>query len=194
MEDIRNFDPRSVLNAIYNGIVAIDEKVLSPISIKLQKGFLTFLLMRLLIDISWMSFRIQVVNCSNALKTGTPFYGEKLKGEKVTLISNINPIVSNGKISGVVSIFQDISEIERISKELDLFKNMKNWLDTIIDSSYDGLWICDHEGKVIRINKASERINDVKAEEVVGKNMKELIAEGLFDKSVTLEVLKRRLR
>jgi PAS domain S-box-containing protein len=100
--------------------------------------------------------------------------------------------VTNGKISGAVSVFQDISEIENISKELDLFKNMKNWLDTIIDSSYDGLWICDHEGKVIRINKASERINGVKAEEVIGKNMNDLIGEGLFDKSVTLEVLKRR--
>ena len=36
---------------------------------------------------------------------------------------------------------------------------MKNCLDTIIDSSYHSLWICDHEGKVIGINKASERIN-----------------------------------
>src|SRR4030042_4193152 len=69
---------------------------------------------------------------------------------------------------------------------------MKNWLDTIIDSSFDGLWICDHEGKVIRINKASEKINQVKTEEVVGKNMRELIAEGFFDKSVTLEVLRRK--
>jgi PAS domain S-box-containing protein len=69
---------------------------------------------------------------------------------------------------------------------------MKNWLDTIIDSSYDGLWICDHEGKVIRINKASEKINQVKAEDIIGKNMSELVTEGLFDKSVSSEVLKRK--
>lgn len=106
------------------------------------------------------------------LETGKPSYGEKLKREEITLIANINPIFRNGKIFGVVSVFQDISEIERISKELDLFKNMKNWLDTIIHSSYNGLWICDHEGKVLRINKASERINRVKAKQVVGKNMK----------------------
>ena len=69
----------------------------------------------------------------------------------------------------MVSAFQDISEIESISKELDLFKNMKNWLDTIIDSSYDGLWICDHEGTVVRINKAAERIDNLKPDEVIGK-------------------------
>jgi PAS domain S-box-containing protein/TyrR family helix-turn-helix protein len=127
-----------------------------------------------------------------SLNTGTPFYGEKLRGERVTLVSNINPIITNGKVSGVVSVFQDISEIESISKELDLFKNMKNWLDAIVDSSYDGLWICDREGKVIRINKASERLSEVNAGEVIGRNVRDLVAEGLFDKSVTLEVLKRK--
>jgi PAS domain S-box-containing protein len=92
----------------------------------------------------------------------------------------------------VVSVFQDNSEIESISKELDFFKNMKNWLDTIIDSSYDGLWICDHDGKVVRINKAAERIDDLKPDEVIGRNVRELVSKGVFDKSVTLEVIKRR--
>jgi len=192
MEHLRKSDPQIVLNSIYNGIVAIDEK-----------GFITYFnktaerifsipvreaLDRYILDILPNTGR----KLLESLKTGKPFYGEKLKGEEVALISNINPMVRDGKISGVVSVFQDISEIEKISKELNLFKNMKDWLDTIIDSSYDGLWICDHDGKVISINKASERINDVKAEEVVGKNMKELIDNGLFDKSATLEVLKRR--
>jgi len=65
-------------------------------------------------------------------------------------------------------------------------------LDAIIDSSYDGLWICDKEGRVIRINRASEKINDIKAHEVIGKKMQELVSQGLIDRSVTLEVLKTR--
>jgi len=185
-------DPQLILNSIYNGIVSIDDK-----------GMITYFnkTAERIFDIpAHEAINLNILNVLpntggkllECLNTGKPFYGEKLKGQEVTLISNINPIVMNGKISGAISVFQDISEIESVSKELDLFKNMKNWLDTIIDSSYDGLWICDHEGKVIRINKASEKINQVKAEEVVGKNMRELIAEGFFDKSVTLEVLKRR--
>ncbi len=75
---------------------------------------------------------------------------------------------------------------------MDLFKNMNNWLDAIIDYSYDGLFVCDHEGRVIRINKASERLSGISSEEVVGRNMKELIARGLYDRSVTMEVLKNR--
>jgi len=185
-------DPQLMLNSIYNGIIVIDaEGTIIYFNKTAERIFnipaheaINLYILNVLPNTGG-----KLLEC---LKTGKPFYGEKLKGEKVTLVSNINPIITNGKISGAVSVFQDISEIESISKELDLFKNMKDWLDTIIDSSYDGLWICDHEGKVLRINKASERINEVKAEQVIGKNMKELIAEGLFDKSVTLEVLKRR--
>jgi PAS domain S-box-containing protein len=192
MECPEDFTSQLVLNSIYNGIVAIDEK-----------GTITYFnktAERIFIIPAHEAINKYILDVLpntgskllESLNTGDPFYGAKLKGEHVTLISNINPVVSNGKIAGVISVFQDISEIESISKDLDLFMNMKNWLDAIIDSSYDGLWICDHEGKVIRVNKASERLNSIKAEEVIGKNVKDLVLEGLFDKSVTLEVLKRR--
>ncbi|MBW2312476.1 MAG: sigma 54-interacting transcriptional regulator [Deltaproteobacteria bacterium] len=69
---------------------------------------------------------------------------------------------------------------------------MVNLYDAIINSSYDGLWICDYEGKVIRINSASEHINDIRAEQVLGKKMEDVVKEGLIDRSVTLEVLKAR--
>ncbi len=188
----KSFDHQLALNSIYNGIIAIDGEAIITYFNKTAERIFHIpaheALHRGVTEVIPHTSG-KLIEC---LKTGKPFYGEKLKGEDVALVSNINPIVNDGKISGVVSVFQDISEIESISKELDLFKNMKTWLDTIIDSSYDGLWICDHEGKVIRINKASERINQVKAEEVVGKNMRELIAQGFFDKSVTLEVLKRK--
>ncbi len=172
MENLNEFNTKLLLNSIYNGIIAIDAAGLITYFNKTAERIFNIpvhdVIDRDILDM-FPNTGGKLLEC---LKTGKPFYGEKLKGEKITLISNINPIISNGKISGVVSIFQDISEIEKISKELDLFKNMKNWLDTIIDSSYDGLWICDQNGKVIRINKASERINEVKAEDVIGKNMK----------------------
>lgn len=63
-------------------------------------------------------------------------------------------------------------------------------MDAIIDSSYDGLWICDAEGTVLRINRASERLNALKAQDVVGRNMRQLVEEGLIDCSATLEVIR----
>jgi len=188
----KRFTPQWVLDAIYNGIVAIDEE-----------GRLVFFnqtaerLFRIAAEKALGRYILDVLpktggKLLESLRTGTPYYGEKLQGEAVTLIANITPVQSNGKIAGAVSVFQELSEIEKISKELDLFKNMKDWLDTVIDSSYDGLWICDHEGKVVRINKAAEKMHDVKTEEVVGRNMKDLVAEGLIDKSATLATLETK--
>ena len=63
-------------------------------------------------------------------------------------------------------------------------------LDVIFDTSCDGIWICDGDAKVLRINTASERLNNIRAEDVVGRTMPELLAEGLVDRSVSLRVLK----
>jgi len=75
---------------------------------------------------------------------------------------------------------------------LDQIKDMKNWLDTIIDSSFDGLWICDKDGNIVRINKAAEAMNEVSSKDIIGRNMKELVREGFFDKSITIEAIKRK--
>ena len=62
-------------------------------------------------------------------------------------------------------------------------------LEAIFKSSSDGIWLCDGNGKILNINKASEKINAIKGKDVVGKNVREIVAEGLIDRSVTLEVL-----
>ncbi|MDT8443266.1 MAG: sigma 54-interacting transcriptional regulator [Desulfuromonadales bacterium] len=60
-------------------------------------------------------------------------------------------------------------------------------LQAIIDSSSDGLFVCDGEANVIRVNPASERIHKRLATEMVGRNMRELIPEGFIDRSAALE-------
>ena len=187
-----SIDPQKVLDSIYNGVAIIDEK-----------GYIVYFngtaerifnipsseaLGKYILDVL-PNTGGKLLDC---LRTATPYYGEKLKGKTVSLVANITPVVQEGRVKGVVSVFQDISEIEEISKELEIYKTMKNWLDTVIDSSYDGLFICDATGRIVRINKASERLSGVKAEEVIGRNVKELVSEGLYDKSVTFEVLKRK--
>jgi len=62
-------------------------------------------------------------------------------------------------------------------------------LETIIDSSSDGIWVCDGQGIVLTINKASERLNGIKAEDVIGFDVKNLLERNIFDKSVTTLVL-----
>ena len=74
------------------------------------------------------------------------------------------------------------------------YQELNRELDAIIASSDDGLWISDANGTILRINAASERLNMVRAADVVGRNIKELVDEGYIDISVTLKVLKTRQR
>ena len=126
------------------------------------------------------------------LKNGIPQLGKKITLGNSTIVANRTPIFEDQQVVGAISVFQDISEYENIAHQLESYKKLNKQLNAIINSSFDGLWICDHEGKVIRVNKASERINDIKAEQVVGKRMETLIREGIIDRSVTLEVLNNR--
>ena len=126
------------------------------------------------------------------LKNGMPQIGKKITLGNATIVANRTPILEDQQVVGAISVFQDISEYENIAHELESYKKINKQLNAIINSSFDGLWICDHKGKVVQINKASERINNVKAGQVIGKSMEMLINEGIIDRSVTLEVLKNR--
>ncbi|MDO9515247.1 MAG: sigma 54-interacting transcriptional regulator, partial [Syntrophales bacterium] len=59
-------------------------------------------------------------------------------------------------------------------------------------SSYDGIYVTDGEANTIRVNRAYEDITGIKAPEVVGRNMRDLVDEGYFSESVTLKVLEER--
>ncbi|MCK5098381.1 MAG: sigma 54-interacting transcriptional regulator [Desulfobacteraceae bacterium] len=66
--------------------------------------------------------------------------------------------------------------------------NLK-YLQTIFDKSADGLMICDNKGHILKLNKAAERLNGIKASDVLGRDVKSLVKEGSIDRSATQEVL-----
>ncbi|MBW1909375.1 MAG: sigma 54-interacting transcriptional regulator [Deltaproteobacteria bacterium] len=126
------------------------------------------------------------------LETGISQIGIKLTFGESSIVANRTPINFNGKTVGVISIFQDISEYEKIITELETYKRIIKELDAIINSSYDGLYITDGKANTLRVNKAYERISGFRAKDLIGRNMKELVKKGFFDQSVTLEVLKTK--
>jgi len=83
-------------------------------------------------------------------------------------------------------------EIADASDQIRLLKEMTRERDAIIDSSSDGLFVCDGHATVIRMNPASERIHQTKAQAVIGKNMVDLIDEGFIDRSAALEAVEKK--
>ena len=131
-------------------------------------------------------------NIDRVLKTGKKELGKKFEINNKTFITNRSPLYKNGKLYGAIAVFQDVSELEEISAELDSVKNLNKELDAIIDSVSDGIYITDGNADTIRINESYERITGIKSEEVIGRNMKDLVAEGVFSESVTFKVFEKR--
>jgi len=125
------------------------------------------------------------------LETGRPQIGKRIVFPSATIIANRNPILFDGEVVGVISVFQDISEYEAIISELQGYQKLHRELEAIFESSYDGLYITDGKANTIRVNSAYERTAGLKREDLIGRNMQDLVNEKVFDHSVTLEVLKK---
>lgn len=81
----------------------------------------------------------------------------------------------------------------RTSTKLSNLQQANQELQTVIDSSYDGIGIIDHTGTLIKVNKSYLRITNLKEEESgVGRRIEDLEREGVVSQAVGLMVLKQK--
>jgi len=79
--------------------------------------------------------------------------------------------------------------VERLKQHI---KKFAKDLGAIIENTYDGLYITDGNANTLMVNQAYERIAGIKRSEVLGKNMRDLVASGIIDRSVSVEVIDKK--
>lgn len=81
-----------------------------------------------------------------------------------------------------------------VNENIDRKRYEFTWdeLDSIIESSYDGIYITDGEANTLRINKSYQNITGLNRADMLGKNMRDLEIEGSISKSATLLVLESK--
>jgi PAS domain S-box-containing protein len=104
--------------------------------------------------------------------------------------ARVHPVHSGPRIVAAVVEMGKAGEGASPADQILSLKEMTRERDAIIDSSSDGLFVCDGDATVIRMNPASERIHKVEAAAVIGRNMVDLIEEGFIDQSAALEAIK----
>jgi len=135
---------------------------------------------------AWIAFQ-------RIMETGVPQDGVKIQTDASTLIADRNPVRDGKEIVGVVSVFKEISRYEDTAKELQTYKELAKQLDVVIRSSYDGLYITDGNANTLLFNKAYLRISGLKAEDLEGKNVRDLMSQRTISHSSTLEVMEKRI-
>ncbi len=129
-----------------------------------------------------------------ALESGQPEKGRHIEEAAAYMVATINPIMVEDRVSGAVCNFVSIQEMEESARRLKSYGLLNEQLNAIFELSSDGIWVTDVKGIVLRINRASEILCGVKAEDVVGKNIRAIQEEGLIDHSATLRVLTTKRR
>lgn len=72
------------------------------------------------------------------------------------------------------------------------YQLMARHLTTIFETSSDGIWVCDATGRIIALNRASERLNGLKSEEVIGQHVTIMLEKDIVDQNITPEVIRTR--
>jgi PAS domain S-box-containing protein len=126
------------------------------------------------------------------MKSLLPIEGESPAGEKTvisgrTCMVSRTPLYRNGSMIGAVGVIRDISETDHC-------RNLLKRMESVIEFSTDGLYVVDREGITMQVNAAYEEITGFRREQLIGRRMTELMAEGYFDQSVSLLVLEKKRR
>lgn len=186
---ILNFEEElhTVINSAYNGIITIDLnghiKLMNDAAEKILSIARKAALNRLLSDI------LPDAKLDDIVHTGRSDFGQKLIFKDKILVTNKSPLRHKDKIIGAVAVFQDISDLEHISEELTTTKELKEELVTIIESSFDGIYLTDNQGRVLRVNDAFTRITGIQKNELLGYKMEDLVVRGIFKQSIPLQAM-----
>ena len=92
-------------------------------------------------------------------------------------------------IKGSIIYFQDVTPERKTKMELKAVKENENELKNLIEASYDGIYITDCNGLTLYVNKSHERISGIKATELIGKYMQEIVNDGLVSRHITSRVV-----
>ena len=143
----------AVANSVTSGIVAIDELGKIKIFNKAAEKF-TWRKQNEALDGS-LADMIIPTGLLDVVKTGLPQFDFRIEAFNHAYISNRTPIIEDGKVVGAVGVFQDISQIENALLELQVLNELNAELNTVINSSYDGILVTDETGRVLRTNSAA---------------------------------------
>ena len=78
-----------------------------------------------------------------------------------------SPIRANGKTTGLVIVFQDISEKKQVREALERYRHVAEYATDII-------WLLKEDGEIVEVNQAALAAYGYERDEIIGMNVRDL--------------------
>jgi PAS domain S-box-containing protein len=111
----------------------------------------------------------------NVLRTGEAETGRPQRVGARTVIANRAPIFRDGALIGAVSVFQDVTEMEKMSRELDSTRALVRTLEEVLAGAGEWMVVVDANGFVTMISEEYAEFNGTTVAEAMGRHVTEVI-------------------
>ncbi|HHX14272.1 MAG TPA: sigma 54-interacting transcriptional regulator [Clostridiales bacterium] len=93
----------------------------------------------------------------------------------VPVVVNQVPITEEGAQIGFSIAFLDVSNMEKIARELELVKDLQSTIDGVLSASSDGVLVSDNEGNIRYINKRACSLFGENCSDLIGRPLRLLL-------------------
>ncbi len=163
----------AVLNSTHNGIIAVDN---SGVITLFNKGAENILDIRAEAALGRkVDDLFNVPSLLSTVRSGVPDVGRRVVINGRSIYSNRSPVYKNGERVGAVAIFQDTTDIEKLTRELAVARDSVEILETILETTYDGIVVVDKDGKITKFNKAYQSFLGIDEKDALGKPIQDVI-------------------
>ncbi len=111
----------------------------------------------------------------NVLETRQPEMGRPQVIGQCIVLTNRSPIIAKGVMIGAVSLFQDITEMEKISRELDSTRTIVRTLEEILAGAGEWMVVVDTNGVITMVSEDYAKFNGTTVSRAVGRHVTEII-------------------
>ena len=162
-----------VLDSMANGVIAIDREGAIVI---FNRGAARLLgvgkeeaLGKRLLDIVPNSGLV------NVLRTGAPETGRPQQIGARSVIADRAPVFRDGELIGAVSVFQDVTDMEKMSRELGSTRALVRTLEEVLSGAGEWMVVVDANGIVTMISEEYAEFNGTTVADAVGKHVTQVI-------------------
>lgn len=86
-------------------------------------------------------------------------------------------LINTSNYWGGIILLQDLTDYEEIANELDVTKRLEKTLQTVLDTTYDGLIVIDQQGKITMINDTLFDLIQSSKEKVIDQSISAILPE-----------------